>query len=123
MNVYSRIYSYSSKKDVSKAETKEAGEKLLVSLYGGKVNNSLDQICLYKFDQKIASNNKVVQPEYLFPTSDAAGFHSFRVYYQVQSWKEKDHLNPEDWGWKEKKKENFSRSTQGKMQHQQVYSS
>ena len=72
-------------KDVSKAEITEAGERLLVSLYGGKVNNSLDQICLYKFHQKIASNKKVVQPEYLPPKPDAAGFHSFRVYWQVQS--------------------------------------
>ena len=33
-------------KDVSKAKIKEAGEKLLVSLYGGKANNSLNQIRL-----------------------------------------------------------------------------
>ena len=36
-------------KDVSKVEIKEAGERLLASLYGGKGNNYLDQICLYKF--------------------------------------------------------------------------
>ena len=89
-------------KDVSKAEIKEAGERLLVSLYGGKANNSLDQIRVYKFHQRIASNNKVVQPEYLCPTLDAAGFHSFRVYCQVQRWKERDNLNSKDWGWKEK---------------------
>ena len=41
-------------KDVSKTEIKEVGERLLVSLNGGKVNNSLDQIRLYKFHQKIA---------------------------------------------------------------------
>ena len=52
------------KKDVSKAEIKEARERLLVSLYGGKANSSLDQICLCKFHQKIALNNKVIQPEY-----------------------------------------------------------
>ena len=74
-------------KDVSKAETKEAGERLLVSLYGGKANNSLDQIHLYKFHKNF---NKVLQPEYLCPTSDAADFHSFRVHYQVKSWKERD---------------------------------
>ena len=26
---------------------------------------------------------------------------SFRVRYQVESWKERDNLNPKDWGWKE----------------------
>ena len=88
--------------DVSKAEIKEAGEWLLVSLYSGKANNPLDQILLYKFHQKIASNNKVVQPEYLCPTLDAAGFQSFGVYYQVQSRKERDNLNPKDWEWKGK---------------------
>ena len=86
------------KKDVSKAETKEAGERLLVSLYGGKVNDSLDQIRLYKFHQKIASNNKVGQPEYLCPTSYAAAYHSFRVSYQVQSWRETGNLNLKDRG-------------------------
>ena len=76
-------------KDVSKAEIKETGERLLISLHGGKANKSLDQIRLYKFHQNLTSNNKVVQPEHLCPTPDAAGFHSFRVYYQVQSWKER----------------------------------
>ena len=28
--------------------------------------------------------------------------HVSRVYYQVQSWKERDNLNPKDWSWKEK---------------------
>ena len=70
-------------KDISKGQIKEAGERLLKSFYGGEANKSLDQVRLYKFNQNIASNNKVVQPEYLCPTSDVAGFHSFRVYYQV----------------------------------------
>ena len=72
-------------KDISKAEIKEAGECLLVSLFGGKAKNPLEQIRLYKFHLKIASNNKVVQPEHLCPTSDAAAFNYFRVHYQVQS--------------------------------------
>ena len=55
----------------------------------------------------------MVQPEYLYPTSDAAGFYSFRVHYQVQSWKERDNLNPKNWVWKEKM-ENSSRFTQVK---------
>ena len=33
--------------------------------------------------EKIGSNKKVVQLEYLCPTLDTTGFHSFRVYYQV----------------------------------------
>ena len=83
-------------KDISKGQIKEAGERLLKCFYGGEANKSLGQIRLYKFNQNIASNNKVVQPEYLCLTSNAAGFHSFRVYYQVQSWKERDNLNSRD---------------------------
>ena len=79
---------------VSKTEIKEARERLLVSLYGGKANNSLDQILLLKFHQKIASTNNVLQPEYLCPISDAAGIHSFRANYPGQNWKERDNLNP-----------------------------
>ena len=70
-------------KDISKAEIKEAGERLQVFLFGGKAKNSLEQIRLYKFHLKIASNKKVVQPEYLCPTSDATAVNSFRMYYQV----------------------------------------
>ena len=83
-------------KDISKAEIKDAGERLLLSLFGGKAKNSLEQIRLYKFHLKIASNSKVVQLEYLCPTSDAAAFNCFKVYYHVQSWKERDNLNPKD---------------------------
>ena len=31
---------------------------------------------------------------------EIAGFHSFRVCYQMQSWKERDNLNPKGWCWK-----------------------
>ena len=108
------MYSYSPKKMFQKQKLKKSD--------GGKANNSLDQIRLYKFNQKIASNNKVVQPEYFCPTSDATGFHSFRVYYQVKSWKERDNLTQKI-GAGKKKIENFSRSTQVKTQHQQLCSS
>ena len=103
--------------DISKAEIKEAKERL-VSLFGGEAKNSLEQIRLYKFHLKIALNNKLVQSEYLCPTSNAPALNSFRVFYQAQSWKERDNLNPKDWSRKEKKKENFSRSLQVEKQHQ-----
>ena len=104
------------KKD-SKAEIKEARERLLVSLYGGKANNSLDQICLCKFHQKIALNNKVIQPKYkMLQVSILSGC---IIKYKVGK---KDNLNPKDWGWNTKKWKTFY-STQVKMQHQQVCSS
>ena len=46
-------------KDVSKAEIKEAGQRLLVSYWSNR---------LYKLHQKVAWSNKVVQLEYLRPT-------------------------------------------------------
>ena len=41
---FSARYTLFLEKNVSKANIKEVGERLLVSLYGGKANNSLDQI-------------------------------------------------------------------------------
>ena len=86
-----------------KMEIEAAGERLLVKLYGGKDGDTLDQLRVIKFHQKIASSNKVVTPENLCPTSAAAAFHSFRVYYQVQCWNGRSDLDPLQWGWKDKK--------------------
>ena len=52
------------------------------------------------FCKKVAQGKTAVVPESLPPTSDAAKFHSMRVYHQVQVWKGKDDLCPKLWGWK-----------------------
>jgi hypothetical protein len=78
-----------------------AGEKALVRLYGGKGNETLDKLCLRKFTEKVTSSARSVQVQTLPPTSDAAKYHSRRVYLQSHVWMGSEHdLNPIDWGWK-----------------------
>ncbi|XP_073243634.1 uncharacterized protein [Porites lutea] len=50
-------------------------------------------------DVMIATGNVCLQAENLPPTSSAASFHSLRVYFQVQEWKQ-NQLRPQDWGWR-----------------------
>jgi hypothetical protein len=77
-----------------------AGEKALVTLYGGKPGDTLDALRYSRFCQKVASATSFLQPENLPPTSSAAQYHSKRVYYQVQEWKGNHALKPCEWGWK-----------------------
>jgi hypothetical protein len=62
------------------------GEKMLLIVSGAKKEKTLDELRQFKFSQKIVTNKDTVQPESLGPTSDAATFHSLRVYHQVQKW-------------------------------------
>jgi len=69
----------------SKDAISSAGEKALVYLYGGKGNDTLDGLRKTKFCNKVANNSTAVEVHSLPPTTDAAKYHSFRVYCQVQS--------------------------------------
>ncbi|KAK3709221.1 hypothetical protein QZH41_004579 [Actinostola sp. cb2023] len=89
------IHSAASREDVIKA-----GEKALVCLYNGKVDENLDFLRYTRFWQKVATGTIGVQPESLPPTSAAAAYHSLRAYFQVQQWNGNQELQPEDWGWK-----------------------
>ena len=67
-----------------------AGEAALVSLYSGsKKRDTLDQLRVQKFFQKVGSSSSCVQPQTLPPTSAAARYFSYRVYHQVQTMKRK----------------------------------
>ena len=79
----------------------KAGEKAIVRLYNGHLDESLNDLRLRKFHEKTTNSTKAVEPESLPPTTAAANYHSLRVYQQVQVWlgKEKD-VPPEQWGWK-----------------------
>ena len=50
-------------------------------------------------DSDRRSQQGLVHPECLPPTSAAAVYHSLRVYHQVQQWRG-DALRPQDWSWK-----------------------
>ena len=51
-----------------------------------------------KFTEKVASSSRYLPPERLPPTSDAARYHSQRVYHQVQAWLGNE-MEATDWSW------------------------
>ena len=82
----------------SQAEIKTAGEVAFLITYGCSPSTSLDLERANRFQQKVATATQYVSPEKLPPTSDAATFHSYRVYHQVQAWCGNE-LPVEAWGW------------------------
>ncbi|KAK7109451.1 hypothetical protein V1264_013491 [Littorina saxatilis] len=79
----------------------ETGEKLLVDIYKGNDGDTLDKLRLVKYHEKVFTGSKQVQPKVLPPTSAAAKYHSYRVFYQVQEWAclgTSLELMPEEWG-------------------------
>ncbi|KAG1678943.1 hypothetical protein GQR58_013119 [Nymphon striatum] len=85
--------------DATQSEIADAGEKYLVSILKDDPEETLDQLRLQRFHQKVATNKNAVQPETLPPTSAATKYHSLRVYYQVQVWKGVTNISPQGYGW------------------------
>ena len=77
---------------------KKAGEKVMLTLYGDNSDGGLNELRYNLFYKKLSTSSKAVLPENLPPTYDAAGFHSLRVFHQVQMWKGVC-LPVLDWGW------------------------
>lgn len=89
-----------SQENVDKGIIIAAGEKALVSLYGGDKDESLDELRHRRFCDKIAKNTSLVETQTLPTTSTAAKFHSLCVFCQMMEWKGRsESLNPKDWGW------------------------
>lgn len=77
-----------------------AGETALVLLYNGNSGEDLDALRYRRFQEKVMKSFKFIDAKDLPPTSASAKFHSLRVYYQVQEWREGAlHLDSEKWGW------------------------
>ena len=70
-----------------------------LAIYNSKSIETLDTLSYHRFQEKIASSLRHVDPALLPPTSDAAKYHSYCVYHQVCEWK-RIQLIPELWGWK-----------------------
>ena len=84
----------------TKEQVTAAGERAIVTVYGGKGDDNLDFLRLQQFHQKVGSGTSSVKPEVLPPTSAAAKYHSMRVFLQVQQWiGNGEHFKPEEWGW------------------------
>ena len=52
-----------------------------------------------KFEKNVIKSLKHFDVKNLPPTTSAAKYHSYRVYYQVQVWLGNKTLQPTDWGW------------------------
>ena len=75
------------------------GEKILISILGGK-DKTLDDLRLRRYHKKMAESKTALSPEMLGPTSDSGKLHMLRAYFQLQEWKGKEgRLRLEDWGW------------------------
>lgn len=80
----------------------KAGERFLVSLYGETSIISLDELRFKKYNaitarQNLSTNFNLAA---LPPTTDAAKFHIFRIYNQIQEWLGYS-PDPLEWGWKD----------------------
>lgn len=75
----------------------DAGEKFLVAVYGGDIDNdNLDDLRYRLFTRSVTTAK--LQLARLPPTMDAAKYHSLRTYQQVQAWLGNE-LLPSLWGW------------------------
>jgi hypothetical protein len=81
-------------------QIESAGEIALVVMYNGKKNQSLNELRLSQYCEKVAKSLNRVEATSLPPTKAAAKFHSYRVYLQICQWKNpRCTLKEESWGW------------------------
>lgn len=87
--------------DVTAEQVAKAGIRLIVVMYGGKKQDSLNGLRYAKF-MEMVSSSKSLDPQKLPPTERAAHFHSLRVHLQVLLWKKLTNadMDPKLWGWK-----------------------
>ena len=79
----------------------QADMKLLVMVYGGKPNESLNHLRYITYMNMIANSKTTPCPERLPPTETAARFHLLRVHLQTVQWQTlmSVRLDAEKWGW------------------------
>ena len=76
-----------------------AGERALLQLYKGSVDQALDQLRYMLFCQKTAARTVHVKLQNLPPTSASMSYHSMRTYYQIHEWLCNTSIKAEQWGW------------------------
>ena len=83
-------------------DIENAGRRILCLIYDESDKTfNLNKIRKRKFEKNVIKSLKHVDIKILPPTNDAAKYHSYRVYHQVQVWLGNENLKPIDWGWKE----------------------
>ena len=77
-----------------------AGLQLLVIIYGGKPDETLNHLRYCRYMSMIASC-MTPNASRLTPTENAAKYHIYRAHCQVVFWSTLGYvrLNPEEWGW------------------------
>lgn len=78
-------------------EITDAGEKFLVAVYGGDVDNDNFDDLRYRLFARSMTKAKL-QLARLPPIRDAANYNSLRTFQQVTAWLGNEHL-PSVWGW------------------------
>ena len=63
----------------SPTEIESAGEKAHVVVYNGKKNDTLNNLLMAKYCEKISKSLNKVEPQSLPPTSGAAKYSGFRL--------------------------------------------
>ena len=81
-----------------------AGEKFLLKIYSAAANiESLDHLRFVKYKKQVAGKSLTAGTGFdlrsLPPTSDAAKYHSYRTYLEVQKCLGNDNISPLEWGW------------------------
>jgi hypothetical protein len=84
--------------DGSHQDVECAGNKAIATLYGCMFGSDLNFKRASKFTEKVSTSSCYLPPERLPPTTDAARFHSQRVYLQVQAWLG-NAMEATEWGW------------------------
>lgn len=79
-------------------QIEDVGHQTLAVLYGCIPGTLLDFERATRFSSKVVTKSTHLPPERLPPTSDAAKYHSYRVYHQVQTWVG-NRMDPTKWGW------------------------
>ena len=84
----------------SKEQIEQATEQCFLLLYKAPPTvKSLDELRYIKFVKKVSGKGTAVLPQTLPPTSNAAKYHGWRVYFQVMEWSGVKGLIAEEWGW------------------------
>jgi hypothetical protein len=84
--------------NINHEEIELSGKQAIGIIYGCKQGSDFNLERASKFTEKAASSSGYLPPELLPPTSDAARFHSQRVYHQVQAWLG-NNMEATEWGW------------------------
>ena len=76
------------------------GKIIIKYLYTPNLENDVDLGELRYIILRNRVQQKIVDPESLPPSDDAAKFHIYRVYFQIQLWMGNQSIDPLDWCWK-----------------------